>query len=75
MESGPLVNEVPVIDRPWLKVCECMIKNGWDVVLLRSLVGDRKLKEILDCLGECKEGADLLVWTPNLNSEFSSKSV
>lgn len=51
-----------------------MIENGWDVHLLRRLVGDNKLEEILSYLGQQKEGVDMLVWTPNLNGGFSSKS-
>ncbi|XP_042962665.1 uncharacterized protein LOC122296936 [Carya illinoinensis] len=40
----------------------------------RGLVGESKMEEVLNCLGEQKYGNDLLIWKPNLNGEFSSKS-
>lgn len=74
LENVPLVNEFPIHDRPLLKKCDCRIENGWDVDLLRNLVGESKLEAILDCLGGSKQGADMLVWKPNLNGKFSTKS-
>lgn len=56
LKSSPLVDEVPITDCPSLQVRECRINNGWDVDLLRSLVGENKLEEILNCIGGTKKG-------------------
>ncbi|XP_035546099.1 uncharacterized protein LOC118348474 [Juglans regia] len=74
LKSGPLVASCDISAQSSLKVRECRIQNGWDVDLLKDLVGESKLEEILDGLGEHKEGAYVLIWKPNLNGDFSSKS-
>lgn len=48
--------------------------DGWDVDLIRAMVGENKMEEVLECLGAHKEGADLLIWKPNPSGEFTSKS-
>ncbi|XP_042950164.1 uncharacterized protein LOC122282278 [Carya illinoinensis] len=74
LKLGPLVVSCDISAQPSLKVRECQIQNGWDVDLLKELVGESKLEEILDGLGENKEGVDVLIWKPTLNGKFSSKS-
>ncbi|KAG2696272.1 hypothetical protein I3760_07G050900 [Carya illinoinensis] len=74
LKSGALVNSCDISNFPLLKVRECRLQNGWDVDLLHRLVGATKMEEILNCLGEQKEGGDLLIWKPTLNGVFSSKS-
>lgn len=68
------MNSCEITDQPCLKVLDCRLQDGWDVDLLRRLVGENKLEEILNCLGEHKEGADLLIWKLNTSGEFTSKS-
>ncbi|XP_042964656.1 uncharacterized protein LOC122298876 [Carya illinoinensis] len=74
LKSGALANSCDISNFPLLKVRECRFQNGWDVDLLHRLVGATKMEEILNCLGEQKEGGDLLIWKPTLNGVFSSKS-
>ncbi|XP_042964705.1 uncharacterized protein LOC122298926 [Carya illinoinensis] len=74
LKSRALINSCDISDYPLLKVRECGLQNGWDVDLLHRLVGATKMEEILNCLGEQKEGGDLLIWKPTLNKVFSSKS-
>ncbi|XP_042969076.1 uncharacterized protein LOC122301760 [Carya illinoinensis] len=74
LKSGALFNSCEIIEYPLLRVRECRLQHGWDVDLLYHLVGEVKMEEILNCLGEQKEGGDLLIWKPNLNGVFSSKS-
>lgn len=55
-------------------VIDCRIENGWDVELLRSLVGVSKAEEMLSFLASRREGKDVLVWMKNMDGTFSTKS-
>lgn len=68
------MDELNITEQPTLRVQDCKMNNGWDVGLLRCLVGENKLEEILESLGEHKEGVDLLIWKPNDIGVFSTKS-
>lgn len=74
LKSGALVESCTITAHPELKVRECRLEDGWDVDLIRALVGDNKMEEILGYLGAHKEGTDLLIWEPNLNGDSMSKS-
>ncbi|XP_040990910.1 uncharacterized protein LOC121238132 [Juglans microcarpa x Juglans regia] len=73
LSSGAIIDSCEILELPLLTIKECRIHNGWDVDLLKRLVGESKLEEILTSLGEQKDGADILIWKPSLDGNFCSK--
>lgn len=67
LSLGVIIDSFEISDLPLLTIRECHIHNGWDVELLRRLVGESKLEEILTSLGELKDGEDILIWKPSLD--------
>lgn len=74
LKFGALLNQIPITSNPNLKVKDCKFQNSWDIELLKNMVGDNKLEEVLECLGTVKEGDNLLIWKPNGDGNFTSKS-
>lgn len=75
MRSGVLKEFFEISNLPYLTVKECRLQNGWDVNLIKHLMGKSTAEEILDSMGEHKEGANFLIGKSSLNSMFSSKIV
>ncbi|XP_040996008.1 uncharacterized protein LOC121242180 [Juglans microcarpa x Juglans regia] len=73
-DEGPLVQLQLILERPNLMIKECRLEAGWDTQLVRSLVGDGKVEQVMQVLNKCRQGADLLVWSENADGKFSSKS-
>jgi len=51
MGDGPMADALEKTESPKLKICECKIGNKWDVQLIERLVGEEKMEEILEVLG------------------------
>ncbi|KAF5443041.1 hypothetical protein F2P56_035636 [Juglans regia] len=73
LSSGAIIDSCEISDLPLLTIRECRIYNGWDVDLLRRLVGESKLEAILTSFGDHKDGVDILIWKPSLDGIFSLK--
>lgn len=74
LKSGVLAEVLPINGCPKLLVKECRINNGWDIRIVRNLVGDSNLEEIIEGLGKYRSSADTLIWKPNVDGGFSLKS-
>ncbi|XP_042981969.1 uncharacterized protein LOC122311447 [Carya illinoinensis] len=60
-DNGPLINELPLVGQPLMKIKECRLSDGWDVNLLENLVGLENVDDILVSLSGPNSGKDVLV--------------
>ncbi|XP_042969042.1 uncharacterized protein LOC122301720 [Carya illinoinensis] len=73
-DNGPLINELPLVGQPLMKIKECRLSDGWDVNLLENLVGLENVDDILVSLSGPNSGKDVLVWTQSEEGLFSVQS-
>lgn len=74
LEEGPLCQKVEHVSQPSLKVQEICPETGWDVEKLEQLVGADMASEIMGKVSSRIAGNDILIWKPNVQCIFSSKS-
>ncbi|KAG2701736.1 hypothetical protein I3760_06G058100 [Carya illinoinensis] len=73
-DNGPLINELPLVGQPLMKIKECRLSDGWDVNLLENLVGLENVDDILVSLCGPNSDKDVLVWTQSEEGLFSVQS-
>ncbi|KAF5447260.1 hypothetical protein F2P56_032827, partial [Juglans regia] len=72
--EGPLCDEFQVMELPSLKLVDCKLVDGWNIELFQRLVGIEKTDVLLEKLGNVKVGDDVLIWLPNGDGKFSTRS-
>lgn len=59
---------------PLLEFQEFVINDQWDVERLQALLGEHLTSEVVSTVGVLREVKDVLIWLPDKNSIFSTKS-
>ncbi|KAF5450402.1 hypothetical protein F2P56_030760 [Juglans regia] len=73
-DDGPLCANTTISDKPNLKLEDCKTGLGWNMEFFSQLVGHHKAEELILKLGRVKSGKDMLIWLPNADGHFSTKS-
>ncbi|KAG2727817.1 hypothetical protein I3760_01G176400 [Carya illinoinensis] len=76
LEEGPLSEQFNTVSNSTLKLKDLLVEDSWDFDRIGRLVGPLAdwLEVIKRSLRGNKWGADVLIWLPNPNEKFSTKS-
>ncbi|XP_040987618.1 uncharacterized protein LOC121235334 [Juglans microcarpa x Juglans regia] len=65
---------VESINEPNLRVNDLVINNTWDVHKMNHLIGENLTREVVNSVGSLQQAQDTMIWLPDKNGLFSSKS-
>ncbi|XP_035540358.1 uncharacterized protein LOC118344262 [Juglans regia] len=74
LASGPLSIRVDEITNNRLRLQDCWSNNSWDEDLLRELVSEEVVEEIIQMPINVIPGPDLFVWKPSTDGRFSTRT-
>ncbi|XP_035546552.1 uncharacterized protein LOC118348611 [Juglans regia] len=74
LASGPLSIRVEEITNNRLRLQDCWSNNFWDEDLLRELVSEEVVEEIIQMPINVTQGLDLFVWKPSTDGRFSTRT-
>lgn len=74
LNEGPLMQLLPISERPNLLIKDCKLGSGWDVESLQRMVGVDRIDEVMWFLSKCQNRVDSLIRMDTWDEKFSSKS-
>ncbi|KAK0586367.1 hypothetical protein LWI29_005771 [Acer saccharum] len=74
LASGPLSVRITDIPNKKLRIKDCWVDKAWNIEILKGLVGNKVMEEIIQTRISGRGGSDICVWKPSPDDNFTTAS-